>query len=347
MTIPRKILLLRPRFLGDVILSSGIPQILRSAGKDVEVWYLVESPYAEALMHHPGVAGLLTLDPARKNNPFTLWKLGKEIRAHRFDAVLDLFGNPRTARMSFFSGAGIRVGFEGKGRSWAYNLIAKPSSDSFPSGRRRVIEAYLDQVRALGIQPSDSYQTEIYVSDEEKDQVRKIWGRAKMGAGERVAVFTPGASWPAKHWPLEKFIELAGSLEPEGLRPVFIFGPKEDELARGFEEKAGKNWLFIHRPSLRGLVSFIAGADLLVANDSGPMHIGPAVGTPTLGIFGPGEPEIWFPYGAPHRFAYHEVSCSHCGLERCPLMACMSDLSVKEVSRIALEMMKEPFVSKI
>lgn len=308
----------------------------------MEVWYLTESPYGEVLAHHPGINGLLTLDPARKNNPFAIWKLAKEIHRQRFDAVLDLYGNLRTARMAFFSGAKTRVGFEGRGRTWAYNLIASPSSPPYPSGRRKVTEAYLDQVRALGIQPSGPYRTELFVSDEEKDQVRKVWGRAKIGSGGRVAVYAPGATWPAKHWPLEKFIELAGVLERQGLRPVFIFGPKEDELAKGFEERAGKDWLFIHRPSLRGLVSFIAGADLLVANDSGPMHVGPAVGTPTLGLFGPGEPEIWFPYGAPHRFAWHEVACSHCGLDRCPLMACMNGLTVEDVARTALEMVKEP-----
>ena len=340
MAIPRKILLLRSRFLGDVILSTGLPRILRSAGKDVEVWVFTETPYAGIFDHHPDVAGLLTQNPAQKNNPFELWRLGKEIRKHRFDAVLDLFGNPRTARMSFFSGAGIKVGFEGRGRTWAYNRIAAVSSPALPSGRRKVTEAYLDQVRALGVQPTGPYQTELFVSDEEKDQVRKVWERARITKDERVAVFTPGASWPAKHWPLEKFIKLAESLREEGLRPVFIFGPKEDDLAEGFQEKAGKDWLFIHRPSLRGLISFIAGADLLVANDSGPMHVGPAVGTPTLGIFGPGEPETWFPYSAPHQAAYHEVPCSHCGLDQCPLMACMDGLAVEDVARIALKMVR-------
>jgi lipopolysaccharide heptosyltransferase II len=339
---PRKFLIFRPRFLGDVILSSGLPKIIASSGKDVEVWYLTQTPFDEVLKHHPFVAGVLTLDSAHKRNPFVLWNLGREMRRHRFDAVLDLFGNPLTARLTFFSGAKIRLGFEGQGRSWAYNRIALPSSEPALSGRRKVTEAYLDQIRALGMPFTGPYQTELFVSEEEKEQVRKVWERAQIRKDERVAVYAPGASWPAKHWPLKKFIELAGNLEKEGLRPVFVFGPKEDQLVQEFEGKAGKNWLLIHRPSLRGLVSFISGADLLVANDSGPMHVGPAVRTPTLGIFGPGEPEIWFPYDSPHRIAYHEVSCSHCGLDLCPLMVCMRDLGVEEVARTALGMVKEP-----
>ena len=97
-----------------------------------------------------------------------------------------------------------------------------------------------------------------------------------------------------------------------------------------------KDWLLINQPNIRGLMAFIEGADALVANDSGPMHVGPAVGTPTLGLFGPGEPEIWFPYGKPHELAYAEVGCSHCGLDDCSLMACMDHLEVKDVAHRVL-----------
>ena len=123
-----------------------------------------------------------------------------------------------------------------------------------------------------------------------------------------------------------------------GLRPLFLLGPKEGDLAGELEEGMDKDWLLVNQPSLRGMAAFIEAADLLVANDSGPMHMGPAVGTPTLGIFGPGEPEIWFPYGPPHRFAYAEVPCSHCGLETCPLMICMDKLQPADLAATAFSM---------
>ncbi|HXL72736.1 MAG TPA: glycosyltransferase family 9 protein, partial [bacterium] len=96
------------------------------------------------------------------------------------------------------------------------------------------------------------------------------------------------------------------------------------------------DWIYLNQPSLRGLIAFIQAADILISNDSGPMHVGPAVGTPTLGIFGPGEPEIWFPYDKPHQVLYAEVACSHCGLDQCPWMTCMDRLtSVDVMKRIA------------
>lgn len=336
----KKILILRPRFLGDLILATGLADIIHQNQAGAEVWYLTEEAYAPALLNHPQIAGVLTLDGKRKNNPFYLWGFYRDLRSRKFDVVLDLFSNPRSAQMSFFSGAPTRVGFKGRGRSWAYNVEAKPSSDPLPSGRRKVTEAYLDQLRALGFTVPADYQTSLSVTEDEKDHVRKLFERAGIKPGQKVAVLTPGASWPAKQWYLERFLELGHWLKREGIRPLYIFGPKESDQVKEFEAHMDKDWLLINQPNLRGLIAFIQAADLLISNDAGPMHVGPAVGTPTLGIFGPGEPEIWFPYAKPHAFAYAEVGCSHCGLGSCPLMACMDRLDVKTVAKSALELIR-------
>jgi ADP-heptose:LPS heptosyltransferase len=322
-----KILIIRPKFLGDLILATGLVEVIHQNNPRAEVWFLSESGYSEALAHHPKIAGVFAFDAKRKNNLFYLLGFYGEMGHHHFDAVLDLFGNPRSAQMTFFSRAKTRVGYNLRGRSWAYNQIAEPSSAPLPSGRRRVTESYLDQVRALGYTPTPSYQTTLEVSDDEKIYVRKLFDRAGIRLGQKTAVLTPGASWPAKHWSLDKFIELGFMLQGQGIRPIYIFGPKEAVLTQEFEGRMNKDWLYLNQPSLRGLIAFIEAADILISNDSGPMHIGPAVGTPTLGIFGPGEPEIWFPYDKPHQFLYAEVACSHCGLDECPWMTCMDRLS--------------------
>jgi len=338
---PRKVLVIRPRFLGDLILSTGLAEIMGQHWPGVEVWYLAETPFDEVLKHHPAIHQVITFDAKRKNNLSYLWKFYGELRRQRFDVVFDLFGNPRTAQMSFFSGAPVRVGFELRGRSWAYSLLAPASSTPLASGRRPVTEAYLDQLRVLGLKMSQPYRTLLKVTDEEKDYVRKLFSRAQIRPDEKVAVLTPGASWPAKHWPLERFAELGYRLKAEGFRIISIFGPKDQELAEKFQDQMDKDWIFLNQPSLRGLMAFIEAADVLVSNDAGPMHVGPAVGTPTLGIFGPGEPEVWFPYASPHRIVYEEVPCGHCGLDRCPLMACMDHVTAEKVAALVLQTVGE------
>jgi len=334
----KKILLVRPRFLGDLILATGLVDVIHQNNPEAKVWILSETGYAEALVHHPRVAGIITFDAKRKNNPFYLLDFYSELRGHKFDAVLDLFGNPRSAQWTFFSGAPIRVGYGLRGRRWAYNRIAIPSSAALSSGRRTVTEAYLDQVRALGCAVTEPYTTSLQVSDDEKAYVEKLFDRAGITPDQKIAVLTPGGSWPAKRWSLDNFIELGFMLQARKIRPIYIFGPKEDALAKEFEERMNKDWIFLNQPSLRGLMAFIAAADVLIANDSGPMHVGPAVGTPTLGIFGPGEPEIWFPYGKPHETFYSEVACSHCGLDDCPWMTCMDRLIPMEAAKKVLNL---------
>jgi ADP-heptose:LPS heptosyltransferase len=336
-----KILLIRPRFLGDLILTTGLAGVFHRENPKAEVWVLTEKTYAEALQNHPGLAGVLSFDFSRKNNPFYLLAFYGDLRKQKFDIVLDLFCNLRTALFAFFSGAPLRVGFEMRGRSWAYNVIAPPSSKALPSGRRPVVEAFLDQARALGLATESPYRTSLGVTEDEKNYVRKLFDRAGIKPGQKVIAITPGASWPAKHWHLERFIELGFWLKRGGVRPLYLFGPKETELAGEFEKHMDKDWLFINQPNIRGLLAFIEGADALVANDSGPMHVGPAVGTPTLGLFGPGEPEIWFPYVKPHEPAYAEIGCSHCGLDACPFMACMDHLEVKDIAGRILALMSQ------
>jgi ADP-heptose:LPS heptosyltransferase len=342
----KKILLVRPRFLGDLILATGLVEVIHQNNPEAKIWFLTEEAYGEALSHHPQIAGVISFDAKRKNNLFYLFNFFRELRWHRFDAVLDLFGNPRTAQMTYWSGAPVRVGFDLRGRTWAYNRIAQPASNPLPSGRRRVIDAYLDQIRVLGwLAPAD-YPTFIQVTEDEKLYVRKLFDRAGIQPGQKTAVLTPGASWPAKRWPLDNFIELGFMLQARAIRPIFLFGPKEGDLAREFEGRMNKDWVFINQPSLRGLIAFIEAADVLIANDSGPMHVGPAVGTPTLGIFGPGEPEIWFPYEKPHQVFYAEVACGHCGLDHCPWMTCMDRLTTVAAAKRVMEMLSLPLVRK-
>lgn len=339
MEFPRKVLILRPRFLGDLILATGLAGVLRGKNPGTEVWYLAETPYAEILGNHPDIAGVIPFVTGKKKNPFYIGGFYRQLRRHRFDAVLDLFGNFRTVLMSFFSGASLRVGFEMRGRSWAYTTVAKPATKPLPSGRRPVTDAYLDQVRALGFSFEGPYKTSLFTTKEEKVHAKTILKRALLRPGQKVAALFPGATWPTKRWPLERFVELGWRLAKKGARPLFLFGPKDAGLARSFEVQMEPGWLFANQPSLRGLTALIEASDLLVSNDAGPMHIGPAVGTPTLGIFGPGEPEIWFPYKAPHAYAHAEVDCSHCGREQCSRMACMDQLDVDFITGKAIDLL--------
>jgi ADP-heptose:LPS heptosyltransferase len=345
----QNLLIIRPRFLGDIILATGIASAAKTARPTAKVTFLTDKQYADAILEHPDVDHILPFDSEKKNNPFYLWRFIQDLRVRKFDCVLDLFGNPRTAQWTYLTGASVRVGYRLRGRSWAYNRLAFPSTPGLLADdavlakandkdllkgltpRRPVTEAFLDQWRALGYGSPAEYRTYLQVTGQEFAAVDSKLSSLGWKSDEDLVVLAPGASHPAKRWPIEKFIDLADQLASKGLRPLFVLGPKDQGLLPTLNAEMEAEWLLVNQPYLRELSSLIASARLLVSNDAGPMHVGPAVGTPTVGVFGPGEPAIWFPYAAPHQVAYKEVECSHCGLDECPRMECMKALTVEDV----------------
>ena len=154
----------------------------------------------------------------------------------------------------------------------------------------------------------------------------------------------PGATWPAKMWPSEPFAELAKMLaEKLGAQVLITQGPKDAEVAQDVARKAGGAAKIIGVLPLRQLAAILVHCSVYVANDSAPMHIAVAVNTPTIGIFGPGEENVWFPYHPPfyensagHIALRKDVFCHPCHLNVCNregngYMECMKLLTAGEV----------------
>ena len=144
----------------------------------------------------------------------------------------------------------------------------------------------------------------------------------------------PGASWPAKKWFPERFAELANTLvKRKNTQILFTMGPGEEKLLQTIISLCKFDVIEPEILTIRQLAAILHNLNVYITNDCGPMHLGPAVGTPTVGILGPGEPEIWFPYSPSkgHRLVYHNIDCSRCHKDFCDTMDCMKSISVKEV----------------
>jgi heptosyltransferase-2/heptosyltransferase-3 len=154
----------------------------------------------------------------------------------------------------------------------------------------------------------------------------------------------PGGTWPAKLWPAERFADLTDLLVAKTHAQIVLTkGPRDGEAAGKVESAVVGGVLSLPVLPLRQLAAILSLCAACVANDSGPMHIAAAVGTPTIGLFGPGEENIWFPYtpafpgGSPKHIALRkDVPCHPCHLNVCnrtgnEYMECMKLLSVNEV----------------
>ena len=159
-----------------------------------------------------------------------------------------------------------------------------------------------------------------------------------------LVVLHPGASWPAKRWLPKRFAQLAGDLQSRhGVSVVLTGGPNEDALLDDVRKRISPPPEVFRGLPLRQLAALYARAAAVVSNDAGPMHIAASLGTPTIGLFGPGEEQIWFPYdsGEGHRALRKDVPCHPCHLDFCNrtgggYMECMTLLTVDEVTSAVL-----------
>lgn len=293
---PRRILVTRLRFIGDVVLTTPVVRALRAQYPEAEIVYLAERGPAEALDGHPDVDEVIPFD----RESLSRLPLGRRLREHgrflaglrtrRFDVVIDLFSNPRSALLTLATGAPLRVGYDVRGRGIVYNVKIRRSSSL------SVVDAYLDAVRTLGLPVMDS-QPRLALTEEDVQWADEWLNERGIGHEGAVIGLNPGASWPAKMWGTERFAELGDRLvERHQAVVILVHGPGQRSLVEAVE--AGMR----HRPVIAGLMplkrlaALIHRFDVFVTNDCGPMHIAAAVGTPTVGLFGPSRPDIWFPY---------------------------------------------------
>jgi len=181
------------------------------------------------------------------------------------------------------------------------------------------------------------------ITDEERRDAEALLRQCAGGEPRRPLIgLHPGATWPAKRWGAGQFGALASEMiRTLGADVIVTRGPRDAEDVRQSYAAFPRPPVVLPVVSLRMLAAIISVCDAYVSNDAGPMHIGPAVGTPTIGLFGPGEEQIWFPYDAArgHRALRKDVPCHPCHLDFCNrsgegFMECMKLLSVSDVFEV-------------
>lgn len=341
----QRILLSRLRFMGDVILTTPLIRRLKEIFPEAQLSYLTQDAFAPLLWHNPHLDEVVAF-PVRGNLAAQA-RFYYQLRQRHFDLAIDLFGNPRTALMTWLTGAAIRVGGDFRGRGKLYN-VRVPA----PPAEPHAIDFHWRSLEALGIAKGD-HHTEIFIVEEEKQWARKFLQDLKINWSEPLVGLHPGATWPNKRWPEKYFAALARQLCERNVQVVITQGPGEEnvvmevrrqisppELAKG--RSAGITLLPVL--SLRQLASVQQQMRVFVSNDCGVMHLAVAAGTPTIGLFGPSQPQIWFPYDqrADHLALWQPVECRPCHQNFCPLghLDCQNQLAPERVLAAVMERLK-------
>lgn len=323
---PGRILVIKLRAIGDVVLSTVVLRNLRLAYPAAHIAFLTEPPSAPVVTGNPDVNDVVVFD--RKTGGGAA--LIRRIRAGRFDLVFDLFGNPRTALVTFLSGAGRRVGYRFRGRSYAYNVLVEPRGDRVHNTRFN-----LDALEAAGVPVRDD-RIVFPVGDADLAYADAFLREAALN-GSRVFGVNTGGGWYTKRWPPDRFARLADLVaDAGGGTAVVLWGPGQRGEAEAVRAAMTRAAVLAPPTTLTQLGALLSRLSFVMTNDSGPMHIAAAVGTPVLGVYGPTRPDLQGPFGRGHVVVRKEgLDCLGCNLTTCPVEGhpCMQALSVEEVFR--------------
>jgi len=319
----RRLLVIKLRAIGDIIQSTVVTGNLRRAFPEAAIHFLTEPPGKEILKGNPHVDGVIVYDRRIMDG----LDLIREIRRGHYDTVIDLFGNPRTALVTRLSGATRRVGFRFRGRTYAYNIVAEPRGD-----RVHNTQFNLDALEALGIAIVD--RSLYFQFDDDDARFVDAFLPSGTGAPRFLVCINSGGGWYTKRWGLDRFATLADRIAGEwDARIVLAWGPGQREEVEEIRRRMRADAIVPPPTTLRQLGALLTRCAVVITNDSGPMHIAAAVGTPVLGIYGPTDPRLQGPYGDRHVVIRNEgLDCLGCNLTKCPIgHPCMLGLDVARV----------------
>ncbi len=299
---PRRILLLKPCCLGDVVLTTPLLAALRRAYPDAHLTWGISTYSAPVIHNHPMVDTVLLTGPQANpaRTPMGLWRLARQLRAGRFDMAVAPVRSPLIGLAVRLAGVPIRAGLDSAGRGRFYNVRAPIN----PAEARHEAEIYLDIARALGLDVSDCWAN-VPVSD---DQIKALPASIKPGV---VVVHVgggknPGMTMVEKRPPIPLLANVAARAAAHLHARIAILGGHDDrERADALHEALyGADPLsLINVLDFSEVAALGAIAGLAIGPDTGLMHLMAAAGAPTVMIFGPSDPRRYAPFVPPGRAA--------------------------------------------
>ncbi|HZN86435.1 MAG TPA: lipopolysaccharide heptosyltransferase II [Burkholderiales bacterium] len=311
-----RLLVVAPNWIGDALMAQPLLARLRARLPQARIDVLAPAWVAAVLRRMPEVAGVIETPFAHGRLALReRWRLGRTLKALGYQQAIVLANTWKSALLPFFADIPIRSGYVGESRYGLLNLLYRKQP-----GREPMALHYARLAEAPGAEIALPLPEPRLAVDAQSAQA----ARARFGIEGSYAVLCPGAEYgPAKRWPY--FAELAQRLA----LPVVVLGSAQERaLGAGIK---GRN--LAGETTLDEAIELMAGAALVVSNDSGLMHVAAALGRPQVALFGSSSPRHTPPLSAQARVVWLGIECSPCYARVCPLghFRCMQELSVERV----------------
>jgi lipopolysaccharide heptosyltransferase I len=313
----RSVLLIKPSSFGDVVHTFPVVSALKRAVPGIEIDWVVSEQYGDLVQMSPHVGEIF---PFKRSQWAKWWRSGtiselgdfvSRVRERKYGLVLDLQGLLRSGLLTFLSRGNIKAGFKyaREGAPLMYGVkIPAIEEDA------HAITRYMSALDAIGIKTDGQIAYDLVVPMRED-----LWADT-VTPDEPFVAINPNTRWETKKWPTEKFAILSKRLyEERGLKTVIIGGPTDSETGSNMAKVAGACATDLTgQGGLVHLAAILKKSIGLITNDSGPMHLAVALGTPTVSIFGPTSPQMTGPFGPGHTVISSDLNCSPCFKRECP-----------------------------
>jgi heptosyltransferase-3 len=338
----KRVLVVKLRHHGDVLLASPVLAALKAAAPHLEIDALVYDDTAPMLAGHPALAQLHSVGRRWRNEGAARrlgveWRLFAKLRARGYDLIVHLCEHPRGAWLARSLGVrwSVAPAIAGRSRFWERSfthLYALPKN-----GRRHQVELNLDALRRIGLQPApEGRRAQIVAGDGPDSKITALLAAEGLSEGGYVHLH-PASRWKFKCWPAENWAGLIDRLASAGERIVLSAAsdPEEAAIVEDILKRTRVPVLNLAGAlSIKELVALIARAKLSVCVDSMPMHVASAVGTPVVALFGPSGDVEWGPWQVKAQVVASDHPCRPCGNDGCgggKVSECLTTLDVDRV----------------
>ena len=325
MTVYKKILIIKPSSLGDVVHSLAFLDAIKTCYPDASIHWVLARGLEDLLDGHPMIEKLWIIDKDTWKRPSQLLNtirefrvLSRDLKAERFDLVVDLQGLFRSGFIASLTKARDIIGFKEsrEGSRFFYTLKVEGGTNI------HAVDRYLRISEHLGC-------TESYIQFPLNTANNFVELKNRFSLPDEYSIVVPGARWDTKRWPAERFGKVVSELN---VRSVIVGSGSDSKVAEiAKDNSGGKAISLAGKTTLKELIAIIKNARFMLTNDTGPMHIAAALQVPVYAVFGPTSDTLTGPYGTKKMVFKSDGDCLPCFKKHCDTMKCMKDVSVDTV----------------
>jgi heptosyltransferase-1 len=353
-----RILLIKPSALGDVVHTIPVLVKLRARYPRARIDWLITPENAEVVRCHPALDNVVLFARRDFSTRGRRWRalmaffdLLKQIRRAKYDLIIDMHGQVRSAFFALISGARVRIGFDRPVKrtltvSAEHDLKNVPSHGwrgaregswlaythriPIPTLDVHAIDRYLWVGELLGFN-DDPPDLKIHLPSEAIFKVQQLLEQHGVPADMPLIVLVPGTIWETKHWSIEGFAGVAREFLRDGFAVVLAGTKRDQQRCRQIAAAAPGTCNLSGKTTPAELAALIRRAEVAVTNDSGSMHVAASLDKPMVSVFGPTNPVHIGPYERPESVVRADLPCSPCNyrrLSQCPFdHACMKQVT--------------------